>query len=81
MNKWYLSCDVGGTNARFAVINPETMALEHIANFKSTDFYTFEHVVQHFLKEIEHTNLYERFPTKSSKLSVHEIAKAASALS
>ena len=66
MNKWHLSCDVGGTNARFAVINPEKMTLEYIANFKSTDFYTFEHVVEHFLKEVEHTNLYERFPTKSS---------------
>ena len=66
MNEWYLSCDVGGTNARFAVINPATMALEHVANFQSTDFYTFEHVVQNFLKDIERTNSYQKFPSKSS---------------
>lgn len=66
MNEWYLSCDVGGTNARFAVINPTTMALEHVANFQSTDFYTFERVVAHFLKDIERTNFYQKFPSKSS---------------
>ena len=66
MNEWYLSCDVGGTNARFAVVNPKTMALDHVANFQSTDFYTFEHVVKHFLKDIERTNSYQKFPSKSS---------------
>ena len=46
----YLVSDVGGTNARFALVDPTTGALQHIGYRKTADFPTVTAAIQDYLK-------------------------------
>lgn len=49
---WNLVADIGGSNARFAVADPETLALLEIRHYRVSDYPLFSDVLRQFLADI-----------------------------
>lgn len=49
---WYVVADVGGTNARFAVLDPTTDDLRHITYYSVADHQVFANVLAEFCGEV-----------------------------
>jgi glucokinase len=48
----WIVADIGGTNARFACVDPESLALSQVRRYRCADFGTLEDLVRHHLMQI-----------------------------
>jgi glucokinase len=48
----WIVADIGGTNARFACVDPATLALSQIRRYRCADFRTLEDLLRHHLMQI-----------------------------
>lgn len=49
-SEYFLTADLGGTNARLACVHKQTLAIEHLFTFKCADFESFTDVIQQWLE-------------------------------